>query len=69
MKKVNNMKQYEITLMDAFSFAVVKRTAELTENQLKSVLDSIDHKTIVYSKLIDGIHWQFVPVKITELTN
>lgn len=61
------MKQYEITLEDAFSFAVVKKTAELTEKQLKSVLNAIEHKIIVYSKLINGIHWNFIPVKITEL--
>ena len=61
------MKKYEITLEDNFSFAVEKRTTELTENQLNSVLQAIENKTIVFSKLVNGIHWNFVPVKIIEL--
>lgn len=61
------MKNYEIVLQDSFSFAIEKRTAQLTERQFNSVLLAIENKIIVYSKLIDGIHWNFVPVKITEL--
>lgn len=61
------MKRYEITFEDTFSFAVEKRITELTEKQLNSVLHAIESKTIVFSKLVNGIHWNLVPVKIIEL--
>ena len=58
------MEKYKITLRDTFSFAIVVREAELTEQQVISVKRAIENKIIVYSKLSDGIHWNFVPEKI-----
>ena len=61
------MKNYKIIFEDVFSFAIEVRTTKLTEKQYNSVLCAIDNKTIVFSKLINGIHWNFVPIKIDEI--
>jgi hypothetical protein len=63
-----SMEKYLITFQDAFSFATCTRTAQLSNTQYKSAIVTMKNKTIVVSRLENGIHWQWFIKTIKLIT-
>lgn len=62
------MPSYKITLEDVFSFAKHSKVVELTESQLAHVKRTIADKRIVVQRYENGVHWNWVPKKVEEVS-